>query len=199
MRSVASFVLALALVAACNGAVSDATSYEREFHSVVPLGAERIDLRPAGRTMYILATAESPTFEGWRARDDGNQRTLLRADGTPVRFFPQHVDFRLTATAMRPDLLMIDTYGTLNLSQEDINDYLLQMNFRLLVFHGLDITRIEPQAVRMLGMPADVQYDERIWQLSFDLPKPVPTTDHIVLEVLSSTGYRVCKFHLEFF
>lgn len=149
--------------------------------------------------MYLLATAESPQFEGWRVRDDGDRKTLLSADGQLVRFYPQHVSFRVTATAMRPKLLIIESYGTLNVSEDALNSFLLDLRFRLLVFRGLDIARLEPRNVRMIGMPADVPYGERIYGISFDLPRPVPMEDRIVLEVLSPTGSRLCKFHLDFF
>lgn len=171
---------------------------ERSFHAAVPLGAERIDLS-SGRTMYILATAESPRFEGWRARDTGSQKLLLRADGSPVHFYPQHLEFRLTATAMRPDLLSIDSYGRLNLSAAEINSYLLTLGFRLLVFHGLQVTQVVPETTHLIGMPAEINYDERVYQIAFDLPHAVSTDDRIVLEVLSPGGSRLCKFHLDFF
>lgn len=201
MRPIATFVVCFALVTACHGRAPNATGYEREFHSVIPLGAERIDLHPADRNLYILATAESPGFEGWHTREDGSSgdKSLLSADGTPVKFYPSHVDFRLTATAMRPDLLLIDSYGTLNLAPAQINQYLLGLTFKLLIFHGLDVTTVEPDSIRMIGMPAEVEYDERTWRASFSMPRPVPTDDHIVLEVLSPTGIRLCKFHLDFF
>jgi hypothetical protein len=199
MRWIAPAFLLIALATAPAQKVFQSPSYEREFHSAVPLGAERIDLRPARNEMYVLATAESPQFEGWRVREDGERKILLAADGQPVRFYPQRVNFRVTATAMRPKLLMIDSYGTLNLSDDSINSFLLSLRFRLLVFRGLDVARLEPRNIRMIGMPAEVPYDERVYGISFDLPRPVPMDERVVLEVLSATGTRLCKFHLDFF
>jgi len=201
MKLLATLAFCFVLVSVCHGREPGGTTFEREFHAAVPLGAERIDLRPGDRELFILATAESPVFEGWRVTEGehGSDRSLVSADGTRVRFYPQHVDFRLTATAMRPKLLTIDSYATLRLTPDQINDYILGLRFRLLIFHGLDIARVEPDSVRMIGMPADVQYDERTWLASFYTPRRVSTDDHIVLEVLSPMGYRVCKFHLDFF
>lgn len=149
--------------------------------------------------MYLLATAESPQFEGWRVRDDGTRKVVVGADGLPVRFYPRHVSFRVTATAMRPKLLMIDSQGTLNLSEASLNSFLLNVHFRLLVFRGLEVERLEPQGVKMLGMPADVPYGERVYGIAFDLPHPISMEDRVVLEVLSPTGTRLCKFHLDFY
>jgi hypothetical protein len=190
--------VALTTVSLCHAQTQQDSDYERSFHSAVPLGAERIDLS-SGKTMYILATAESPKFEGLRARDTGAQKMLLRADGSSFRFYPQHLEFRLTATAMRPDLLAIDSYGRLNLSAGEINSYLLALGFRLLIFHALQVTPVEPETMHLIGMPADVDYDERVYQIAFDLPHAVSSDDRIVLEVLSPGGSRLCKFHLDFF
>lgn len=199
MRWIAVVVLSAAVAMASSSKAPQSSEYEREYHSAVPLGAERIDLRPARTEMYLLATAESPQFEGWRVREDGSRKVLLAADGQPVRFYPQHLNFRLTATAMRPKLLMIESYGTLNISDDAVNTFLLNLRFRMLVFKGLDVTRLEPRNVRMIGMPADVSYGERIYGVSFDLPRPISVDERIVLEVLSPTGTRLCKFHLDFF
>ncbi|HYH00197.1 MAG TPA: hypothetical protein VD837_13770 [Terriglobales bacterium] len=94
---------------------------------------------------------------------------------------------------------MIDSYGTLNVPSGSLNDYLLKLGFRLLVFRGLDVTRIEPQNVHMIGVPAEVPYEERIFKVSFDLPRTVSTDERVVFEVLSPTGFRLCKFHLDFY
>lgn len=171
----------------------------RLLRSFVPLGAERIDLS-SGRTMYLLATAESPGFQGWRIVDTGTRRLLLKSDGSPVRYYPQHIEFRITATAMRPGMLEIGRpYGSLHLLPEQINSYLLQLGFRMLIFDGLHITRVEPQSMRQIGMPAEVNYDERVFQVAFDLPAHVSTQNRIVIEVLSPSKFRLCKFHFDLF
>ena len=45
-------------------------------------------------------------------------------------------------------------------------------------------------------MPPDIPYDERVYQISFDIGR-IPITDRVVLEVLSPSGERLCKFHLD--
>lgn len=197
LRKLAIFVL----VTACLGLGKDPPkpadpNSGRQFRTLIPLGAERIALRPSKRSLYLLATAESPYFEGWHGRD--NSHDLFDSEGAKVRAFPQQLGFRVTATAMRPDLLMIDSYGTLSISDTAINDFLLNLKFRVLIFHGLEITAVEPESVRLLGMPSDINYEERIFHLSFNLPRQVPIEDRIILEVNSPTGYRMCKFHLDF-
>jgi hypothetical protein len=43
-----------------------------------------------------------------------------------------------------------------------------------------------------------VPYNERIYRIGFDLGK-VPIDDRVVMEVISPTGERLCKFHLDLF
>ena len=198
-KGLAAVLLILAFAASLSGRARKNTYYERQFHARVPLGAEKIELRPSGE-LYLLATAESPVFDGWRVRRyDEQKRVLLTRAGEPVRHFPTHLRFRVTATAMRPKLLETDTYATLSLPEYRINSYLLGVRFRVLIFHDLEVTRVEPDSVQLIGMPAAVAYNERIYELSFTMPRRVPVQDHIVLEVLTPGGSRMCKFPLEFF
>ncbi len=197
MKKIVIFLLLAGIAALCKDHARGSTDYGRQYHSIVPLGAEKIDLRPSKRSLYILATAESPYFEGWHGPLDAPY--IFNPDGSKVDSYPGQIGFRLTATAMRPDMLFLDPYGTLDLPDSAVNDYLLHLHFRMLVFHGLQVTRVEPDAVREIGMPTDVAYDERIYQMSFSLPHRVPIEDRIVIEVLAPTGYRICKFHLDLF
>ncbi len=124
----------------------------------------------------------------------GSRRTIYGPDGTPVRTYPEFVDFRVTVTTrMRnPDE---PPYPIA--CHEDLNDYLLGLRFRLKIFHALQYTVVEPKVVRLIGMPPDVSYNERIYRVSFQLPG-LPLEDRIKLEVLSPSGERISKFHLEF-
>jgi len=197
MKRVLIVVLLLTVAGVCKDRNQNAADSGRSYHSVIPLGAERIDLKPSKKQMFILATAESPQFEGWHGV--ANARTLFSSDGKKVKFYPSHVRFRLTATAMRPDMLVLESYGSINVPDAEIGDYLLHLGFRVLVFHGLEKTIIEPDKIRMIGMPAEVPYAERIYHISFNLQQRIPITDRIVLEVTSPTGNRLCKFHLDLF
>ena len=78
----------------------------------------------------------------------------------------------------------------------DVNDYLMHLQFRLKVFSGLSYFYVQPASVEMIGMPAEVPYDERIYLAGFNL-NGVPATDRIVLEVLDPAGARISRFHLE--
>lgn len=168
------------------------------FHARLPLGIDAFFVRPARRNLYLFATAISPHFEGWRIAESNGRKAVLAPDGSRVQYWPATLQFRVTATFMPDDLQDVDRdFLDLN-SDTNLNAYLLALRFRMKVFHGIEVTTVEPDAVDMLGMPADVPYDERIWRASFTLPQSVSIEDRIVLEVLDPQGDRLCKFHLEY-
>ncbi len=185
--------------ALASGTASPSTKWELDYHSVVPLGEDAVLLQPAKRVLYFLASAQSYEFEGWRdIMDDANNKSvLLDRSGNPVERFPRFVDFRVTVSTRPKALPQLDPF-TLDCESEcdGDNDYLLNLNFRVRIFHGLQVTVLEPRVVKLIGMPLDVPYDERVYRVSFDLGE-VPTTDRIVLEVLSPEGERLTKFHLD--
>jgi hypothetical protein len=142
-----------------------------------------------------MGTAFSRKFDGWRIVGEGPDARVIAADGSSVRDFPAQLQFRVTASALPDYPLQVDR-DTLEWNG-DLNQFLLNLGFRLKIFHGLEVTTIEPDSVELIGMPADVRYDERVYRTSFTLP-PVPIKDRIVLEVLDPKRQRLCKFHLEF-
>jgi hypothetical protein len=165
-----------------------------EYHSVIPLGSDNLLLEPSKTPLFLLASAESRDFDGWRQVDDGSNHFIYGPDGAPVRKYPEFVNFRITAsTKIRP----AEEKPYPISCKEDVNDYLLGFRFQLKIFHGLDYTVLQPKAVRLIGMPSDVSYDERIYRVSFELPD-LPLDDRLMLEIYSPTGDRISKFHLEF-
>jgi len=189
-------LLLLPFVTAVGGPVNRAKSspeVEVEYHSMVPLGMETFAVRPWHSTLTVMALAENPEFEGWR-RLSGTERKLVTTDGQAVEFYPAQVTFRVTATTEDKPADAQPAFPMATRVPE--NDYLLKLRFRLKIFHGLQTSIVEPTHVDMIGVPADVQADERIYRMSFDLQR-VPMDDRVVLEVLSPDGGRLCKFHLD--
>ncbi len=165
------------------------------FGNRIPLGIEGFFVRPVRRTLYVMGTARSTFFQGWQLRERDGRRRVETADGIPVQYFPRSLSFRITATALVQPLLQVDRDFLDNV--DDLNRYLLQLGFRIRIFHGLQVKSIEPERVEVIGMPADIPYEERVYRASFILPE-VPIEDRIVLEVLNPDGERLCKFHLDF-
>ena len=189
-------VLAMSSPALPATAAHPDTNVEWEFHPLLPLGYEAVQLLPAKDAVVLFASAQATQWDGWRrVRQTGGKQVLDR-DGAPVAVFPRTLDFRVTASARGVRAPLLESVSPFQ-SSAPLNDFLLGLHFRLLVHRGLDVTQIAPVTVKGLGVPDDVPYDERIYRVSFELPS-IPLSDRLVLEVLAPDGTRVCKFHLEF-
>lgn len=168
---------------------------EIRYHSLVPLGAEAFDLQGEGwkAMITLLASAENPQFEGMVRRQVERHDVLFSPDGSRIQHYPDHIAFRVTASfrtrLMEPSPFPVGANG-------DANDYLLHLQFRLVIFDGLRQTVVQPESVEMIGMPGDIPYDERIYRIVVNLPQ-TPVRDRMVLEVRDSVGDRICKFHLD--
>src|SRR5262249_33911597 len=93
---------------------------------------------------------------------------------------------------------LTDTPGYPIETGANLNDFLLKLRFRVKIFRGIDARTVEPQEVRVIGMPADEPYNERIFRASFDVDD-VNIDDRLGLEVIDGyTPQRISKFHLEF-
>jgi hypothetical protein len=176
-----------------SGPAKTSPRVEYVYHSLVPLGALTFSVDPWHSVLTVLASAENSEFEGWRRELQGERTRLVDSTGHPVRLFPDQVDFRVTlGTRTR----LVEEIPFPIQTTLPVNDYLLNVRFRLRIFHGLRQTEIPASSVAMVGVPADIPYDERIYRVSFDLDD-ISTDDRVVLEVLAPGGERLCKFHLD--
>lgn len=164
-----------------------------QFHSIVPLGMDLLQLQPSGKLLSLLASATCPDLEGVRRVPADRTVSLTDASGQAVRYFPRRVDFRVSIAAdgaeQDPDPEPIQSRLT-------PDQFMLGLKFRLKVFRGLDAFTIEPDSVEQIGAPADAAASQRVYIAHFTLGK-MPATDRIMLEVLSPEGERVSRFHLE--
>ena len=194
-RAIRIAVVALALTVPLGAATPQAQNLEDwTFHALLPLGSTPLSLKPAGTGLTLMATAESPMFEGWKRVVRNHRSVLLDASGTPVRTFPETVNFRVTASTRSDRFMPFDKPDPI--PGDDAKAWLKQLTFRLKIFHGLEAREVDPAAVKNLGVPPDVPYDERIYLVGFEI-KDVPATDRLVLEVFAPDGTRVGRFHLE--
>jgi hypothetical protein len=168
--------------------------WEYEFHSVMPLGSELFLLDGYKGSVLLMATAVSPELDGWRRVNQGGSRFLYAGDGRRVYTYPRRVQFRVTASAL--DRFPINYDSLAVKSPTPLNDFLLGLQFRIKIFHGLHVRKVEPAHIHMVGVPADITYKERIFRVSFELPS-VPVQDRMLLEVLSPQGVRLARFHFE--
>ncbi len=180
-----------ALQASGPGLQAEAGSFV--YRALIPLGNETFQVQPWKRVLTVMASAGSPSFAGWRRQPAGRRWRLLDAGGQPVRYYPRDIDFRVSV-GTRTHLDGADPFPLRTEFAE--NDYLLKLRFRVKIFHGLRKTVVEPASVELIGVPSDIPYEERIYHMSFALPA-VSIADRMVLEVLTPSGERLCKFHLD--
>jgi hypothetical protein len=159
----------------------------------VPLGIESFRLHPANQDFYLIASAENPMFAGMRRVTDGEHEKLVGGNGKPVTFYPEWVQFRLTASSREK---IIDDKPFATESNLPLEDLFVNLHFRMKIFHGLEYRYIHPSYVEDVGMPRSVPYNERIYRIGFQIGK-VPIEDRVVMEVFSPSGERLCKFHLD--
>ena len=141
----------------------------------------------------LLGLIECPDLEGAQQIATGVNAGIVDVDGQPLRHFPQNFSFRITASLRKT--VLVDPTDALN-TPERPEDLLLKLKFRLKAYHGLDVREIPPESVRIIGVPADIPSDERVYRVSFNVEK-LPITDRCVLEVLSPDGERLAKFHFD--
>ena len=160
----------------------------------VSLGADQFLLNPAGRKFFLLSCLEDRRFNHLQVSRVRNSPFVIDAAGRVWKNYPDEVTFRVTATAIDSGLLNTDS-NTID-EAGDLNSFLLGLQFRLKAFRGLEMRMKRPLSVKLIGVPADVSYDERVYRVSFETGD-LPVDARLVMEVLSPKGQLLSRFHLE--
>jgi hypothetical protein len=160
------------------------------FHSAMPAGYEVVILKPSGTNLSLMGLIECPELEGAQRIFDGSKSRLISTNGSTITEFPQRFSFRITAS-LRKVVLDGPAY-TVNIA-EDPQELLLKLKFRIRAYSGLEAREITPESVDMIGMPADVPYDERVFRVNINTGTR-PVTDRIIIEILSPEGERLTHF-----
>lgn len=181
-------------LATVSGEENEATNTVLVYRSPLPLGAQGFELRPANRIFFLLASAEVPLLDNLRITRASAGGSVVAADGTPLNSYPAEVDFRVTASAS--DSVMITSQLDPVEYNGDVGSFLLGLRFRLKVYRALKFHIVEPSRVSLIGVPSDLPYDERVYRVSFDTEN-IPCDARLVLEVLTPSGDRLGRFHLE--
>lgn len=176
------------------GQVGSSSTVACKYHSIVPLGIERLKLQPAGHNIDLIASAESSSFEGLQKVDQSNHLALISASGSEVHEYPSEISFRLTAS--RLEKLRNNEAPWEVKTNQDVGAFLLGLHLRLKIFRGIEAHEVEPEEAGLIGVPATIPYDERIYRATFHLDH-VPAEARIVLEVFDADGDRITRFHLE--
>lgn len=147
-------------------------------------------LTPSKAEVSILGLVECPEIEGAQRVSQGIKAFLISSNGVPLKHYPREFSFRITAT-MRKTLL--DSPSQTVATKYDPRQFLMKLRFKLKIYHGLQRRAVFPRSVKMIGMPGDVPYDERVFRVNFDV-EDLPVTDRIVLEILSPEDELLTHF-----
>jgi hypothetical protein len=161
------------------------------YHAIMLAGYDVLSIKPGGSVVTFLGLVECPQLEGARQIAQGVEAKVINADGKPLAYFPSNFSFRVTASLQKP--ILMDPTDVFNIADKP-EDLLLKLKFRLRVYHGLQVRQIMPVSVQMIGVPADVPYNERVYRVNFSV-NSLPVADRCMLEVLSPEGKRLTKFY----
>ncbi|PYP83322.1 MAG: hypothetical protein DMG65_24570 [Candidatus Angelobacter sp. Gp1-AA117] len=181
------------LIAAYALALMAAPPQPAVFHASTPAGYDVLLLKPTNAEVSLLGLVECPELEGAQHVSEGTNARVISADGTPLTHFPHNFSFRITASLRKT---VLSTPSGEVTSNDSPQDFLLKLKFGLKVFNGLQVREIQPESVEMIGVPADLPYDERVYRVNFSIVN-VPVTDRMVLEVLSPENDRLTRFHFD--
>jgi hypothetical protein len=159
-------------------------------HSTMPAGYDVVILKPSGASLSLMGLIECPELEGAQHVAEGSNKKLVSADGGPIKAFPQRFSFRVTASLRK---IVIDGPVATVTLDDDPHQLLLNLKFRIRAYNGLEVREISPESVEMIGMPADVPYDERVYRIHLSNIS-LPITDRLVLEILSPRGELLTHF-----
>jgi len=159
-------------------------------HSNMPAGYDVLVLKPSKAVLSLIGLIECPELEGAQHVADGLHKKLVSAEGETIKKFPQRFSFRITASLRK---VFIEGPNTSVEVPDDPQELLLKLKFRIRAYNGLEVQEIEPQSVEMIGMPADVPYDERVYRINVDAAN-LPITDRLVVEIYSPQDQLLTHF-----
>ena len=181
------------IILLCPFAISQNSFTEMRFHAITPLGSDVLILQPAKKEISVMLTLDCKELEEARVVEKNSRKFVTNAAGEELTRYPPEIKFRFTAGSKtllsEKDPLEVLTSAT----PEQFESHL---HFRLKIFHGVDAQTVVPFESKIIGVPPEMPYDERIYRISFKLPD-VPASDRIMFEVLDDAGARVAKFHLQ--
>jgi hypothetical protein len=158
--------------------------------SATPAGYDVMRLKPSGQILSVIGLIECPELEGAQRISKGANARLISADGITMQKFPHHFSFRITASIRK--VVLDGPVGSINYP-DDPRDLLLKLRFRIRAFHGLEASEIIPESIEMIGMPAEVPYDERVYRVKVSVGN-LPVTDRLVIEIRSPEDVVLTHF-----
>jgi hypothetical protein len=189
-RIVQSGVLAIIAAFGLAAIAGNAPRGGNGMHPNMPAGYDVVILKPTGANLALMGLIECPELEGAQSVSEGANKKLVSADGDTIRHFPQRFSFRITASLRK--MLMDRPVASVDVSDEP-HELLLNLKFRIRAYTGLETHEIIPESVEMIGMPAEVPYDERVYRVNVNNVN-LPITARLVVEVRTPQGELLTHF-----
>jgi len=177
LRSIALIVISCSLAAVAGTLLKSGPG----LHSAMPAGYEVVVLKPSGVNLSLMGLIECPELEGAQHVASGLHSRILAAGGERLEKFPQHFSFRITASLRK---IVLDLPASTIHFSGNPQDLLLKLKFRIKAYHGLEMREITPESIEMIGIPADISSDERIYRVGVNV-NDMPVIDRFVIEILS--------------
>jgi hypothetical protein len=162
------------------------------FTDLEHLDNDCVKLTKTGETLNFLATWIAPELKNYERVSEGNRRLVRTIDGEPVKHYPEKMTLRISVGNKTK------VEGTKALDFDTVysaQDLAKNLHFRLRVYNGLEYRQIEPVSAKIIGVPADIPYDERIYLVEFLLDN-VPVENRLMIEVLDPQNTRVTRFSI---
>ncbi len=156
----------------------------------MPAGYEVLTLKPSNVNLSLLGLVECPELEGAQHVAEGLKSKVIAADGARMQQFPHRFSFRITASLRK---IVLDAPLNAINTADSPNDLLLKLKFRIKAYQGLEVREITPDSVEMIGIPADVPADERVYRVGVNIGD-MPVTNRFVIEVFSPEGELLTHF-----
>jgi hypothetical protein len=176
----------------CSLLVCSAAGFKNNagLHSAMPAGYDVVALRPSNANLSLMGLIECPELEGAQQISEGTKAKVISAGGERMNKFPSHFNFRITASLRK---VILDKPMSAITVPDDPYDLLLKLKFRIKAYHGLEMREVTPDSVELIGMPASVRYDERVYRIGVNLGD-APITDRVVIDILTPEGKFITHF-----
>jgi hypothetical protein len=161
-----------------------------ELRSSIPAGYEVVTLKPYGVNLVLMGLIECPELQGAQHVSAGIRSRVISSNGERMLSFPRHFSFRITASLRK---IVVDAQPSSVRVYDDPEDLLLKLRFRIKGYHGLERRAILPESIHLIGMPAEIPYDERVFRIAVDVGE-APVTDRFVIEILTPEGEVLTHF-----
>lgn len=164
------------------------------FRQLTPMGGDAVILMPARQKIQLMATLEAKELEGVRQIKYGDDVFLRGPNGESIRYYPRELRFRFS---IGKKVVYIEKNPTPIMTSDTPDEFQSNLRFQLKVFRGLEAEVLEPSEAKIIGVPRNIPYDERIYSVRFQLPRQVPAYERMKLEVRDRNGNLVAKFQVQ--